>query len=162
MGKCSWWHEQLYPLPPTPIRKWRKGNTNAFLASSFFSFFNSVCDFGLWCGVIHIWDRPSLLRHIQRCTLPVPQTFLTLIKSIVKIKLHTVSLHKGIERPGRNVYLQRGDQTQELYIPDAFVCDTSLYWRTKLGSRTDTRESTPNYQETHSTWNSSHDTKYRT
>lgn len=97
MGKARA-HEQLNPWLVTPRRKWGKGNTKAPLAFFLFSFL--FCDFDLWGGVIRICNRSSLLRHIQRCISLMSQAHLTL-KYISKIKHHTMSLHKGIETPGR-------------------------------------------------------------
>lgn len=52
-----------------------------------------VIGWGLWSVIGHTWDGSSLLGHLQRY-VSLTQVFLTLIKSIVKIKTHTMAYTK--------------------------------------------------------------------
>lgn len=83
-------------------------------------------------GYPHL-DGSSLLGHIQRCASLMMQVFLTLIKSIRKIKEHTISYTK-VQREQEIEVFQRGDQTPELWVPGRMCSHKapSMYWSGEL------------------------------
>lgn len=80
------------------------------------------------------WGYPhlngsSLLGHIQRWASLIAQVLLTLIKSIRKIKDHTISYSK-VQREQEIKVFQRGDETQELWVPGRMCLHKApaMYW----------------------------------
>lgn len=80
------------------------------------------------------WGYPhlngsSLLGHIQRWASLIAQVLLTLIKSIRKIKDHTISYSK-VQREQEIEVFQRGDQTPELCVPGRMCLHKApaMYW----------------------------------